>query len=88
MAEYLIARPGKPEEVAGLVLYLALALGVIGIFFGGYSIEQSSFKGWGGASLTGTLFPQKSRFSWAKPNFATIFYKTEARHFLIRTCKI
>src|SRR5687768_4981134 len=32
--------------LGGFVLYFALALGVIGIFFGGYEIKQPAFKAW------------------------------------------
>ncbi len=42
--------------LGGFVLYFALALGVIGIFFGGYEIKQAAFKGWNGGA-TGMLFP-------------------------------
>jgi carbon starvation protein len=43
--------------LGGFVLYTAIALGVIGIFFGGYSIEQPAFKSWDIGGMTGTLFP-------------------------------
>ncbi len=43
--------------LGGFVLYLALAVGVIGIFFGGYDIQQASFKTWNAPGLTGSLFP-------------------------------
>ena len=43
--------------LGGFVLYAALALGVIGIFFGGYEIEQPAFKGFDAGGMTGTLFP-------------------------------
>lgn len=43
--------------LGGFVLYLALAIGTIGIFFGGYSIEQPYFKTWHAPGLTGSLFP-------------------------------
>ena len=43
--------------LGGFVLYTALALGVIGIFFGGYAIEQPTFKSWDVGGMTGTLFP-------------------------------
>ena len=43
--------------LGGFVLYSALAVGLIGVFFGGYSIEQPAFKGWNVGGLTGTLFP-------------------------------
>jgi len=43
--------------LGGFVLYAALALGVIGIFFGGYEIQQPAFKTWDVGGMTGTLFP-------------------------------
>lgn len=43
--------------LGGFILYTALALGVIGIFFGGYAIEQPTFKSWDIGGMTGTLFP-------------------------------
>jgi carbon starvation protein len=43
--------------LGGFVLYFALALGVIGIFFGGYEIRQPAFKGWEAEGATGMLFP-------------------------------
>lgn len=46
--------------LGGFVLYLALALGVFGIFYGGYPIEQDAFKGWNAPNATGataSLFP-------------------------------
>lgn len=43
--------------LGGFVLYLALAIGVIGIFFGGYEIQQDFFKTWNAPGLTGSLFP-------------------------------
>jgi len=43
--------------LGGFVLYTALALGVIGVLFGGYSIEQPAFKGWDAGGATGTLTP-------------------------------
>ena len=43
--------------LGGFVLYSALAVGLVGVFFGGYSIEQPAFKGWDVGGLTGTLFP-------------------------------
>ncbi len=43
--------------LGGFVLYLALALGVIGVFFGGYEIKQAAFKSWDSGSMTGALFP-------------------------------
>ena len=43
--------------LGGFVLYTAIAVGVIGIFFGGYSIEQPAFKSWDIGGMTGMLFP-------------------------------
>jgi carbon starvation protein len=43
--------------LGGFVLYTALAIGVIGVFFGGYSIEQPAFKSFDVGGMTGTLFP-------------------------------
>ncbi|HVR44220.1 MAG TPA: carbon starvation CstA family protein [Thermoanaerobaculia bacterium] len=43
--------------LGGFVLYFALGLGVLGIFFGGYSIEQPAFRSWDVGGMTGTLFP-------------------------------
>lgn len=43
--------------LGGFVLYFALALGVIGIFFGGYEIKQAAFKGFDSGKATGMLFP-------------------------------
>jgi len=43
--------------LGGFVLYFALALGVIGIFFGGYEIQQDAFKGFDSGKATGLLFP-------------------------------
>ncbi len=43
--------------LGGFVLYAALALGVIGIFFGGYEIRQPAFKGWDAAGAPGALYP-------------------------------
>ncbi len=43
--------------LGGFVLYFALALGVIGIFFGGYEIKQEAFKGFDSGNATGLLFP-------------------------------
>ncbi len=42
--------------LGGFVLYIALAVGVVGIFFGGFPIEQPAFRGWESAR-GGTLFP-------------------------------
>jgi len=43
--------------LGGFILYLALAVGIIGVFFGGYEIEQAAFKGWKVTGNTGSLFP-------------------------------
>ena len=43
--------------LGGFVLYLALGLGVIGVLFGGYEIQQPAFKSWNIGGLGGTLFP-------------------------------
>jgi carbon starvation protein len=43
--------------LGGFVLYAALAVGLIGVFFGGYSVEQPAFRGWNVGGLTGALFP-------------------------------
>ncbi len=42
--------------LGGFVLYTALALGVIGILFGGLHVEQPAFRSWDSASA-GPLFP-------------------------------
>jgi carbon starvation protein len=43
--------------LGGFVLYLALAAGTIGLFFGGFSIEQPAFRGFDVGGPTGSLFP-------------------------------
>lgn len=43
--------------LGGFILYFALGLGVIGVLFGGYEIEQPMFKAWDVGGMTGTLFP-------------------------------
>lgn len=43
--------------LGGFILYVVLALGVIGIFFGGYEIKAPSFVSWDKGGLTGPLFP-------------------------------
>ncbi|MEZ5344858.1 MAG: carbon starvation CstA family protein [Pyrinomonadaceae bacterium] len=43
--------------LGGFVLYTALAVGVIGIFFGGYEIRQPMFNSWDIGGMTGALFP-------------------------------
>lgn len=43
--------------LGGYVLYVALALGVVGVLFGGYVIRQPMFKTWDAGGLAGGLFP-------------------------------
>ncbi len=43
--------------LGGFVLYAAIAVGVVGVFFGGYSIEQPAFKSLDVGGMTGMLFP-------------------------------
>ena len=43
--------------LGGFVLYSALALGVVGVLFGGFAIEQPIFRGWNAGGMTGGLFP-------------------------------
>ncbi|MEW6050415.1 MAG: carbon starvation CstA family protein [Candidatus Zixiibacteriota bacterium] len=43
--------------LGGFILFMALGLGVIGIFFGGYEIKQSAFTSWNIEGATGALFP-------------------------------
>ncbi len=43
--------------LGGFVLYSALLLGVIGMLFGGYEVEQPAFRGWDAGKAGGTLFP-------------------------------
>ncbi len=43
--------------LGGFVLYTAIAVGVIGVFFGGYTIQQPAFKGFDVGGMTGMLFP-------------------------------
>ncbi len=43
--------------LGGFVLYAAIGLGLIGIFFGGHEIQQPAFKSWDVGGLSGTLFP-------------------------------
>jgi carbon starvation protein len=52
--QYLLQPRGY---LGGFVLYTALALGVVGMFFGGYAIEQPAFKTWGTGAFDGSLFP-------------------------------
>jgi carbon starvation protein len=45
--------------LGGFVLYMAMAVGIYGIFFGGYEIKQEAFKGFDVATQDGTglLYP-------------------------------
>ena len=43
--------------LGGFVLFFVLGLGVYGIFFGGYAIEQPAFRSWDTGGMTGALFP-------------------------------
>jgi len=43
--------------LGGFVLYTALTAGVIGVLFGGYSVEQPAWKAWNTGTPTGMLFP-------------------------------
>lgn len=43
--------------LGGFVLYTAIAVGVIGVFFGNYEIAQPAFKSFDIGGLTGTMFP-------------------------------
>ena len=43
--------------LGGFVLYSALAVGIIGIFFGSYEIQQPSFKAFDFGGMTGAMFP-------------------------------
>jgi carbon starvation protein len=43
--------------LGGFVLYAALAIGLLGILFGGYEIRQPAFLGFSGDGSIGALFP-------------------------------
>ncbi|MGA9524344.1 MAG: carbon starvation CstA family protein [Myxococcaceae bacterium] len=43
--------------LGGFILYLALAVGVIGMLFGGFEVEAPAFTGWRTPGDTGLLFP-------------------------------
>ncbi|OGR94236.1 MAG: carbon starvation protein CstA [Elusimicrobia bacterium RIFCSPLOWO2_01_FULL_64_13] len=43
--------------LGGFVLYMALAVGLAGIFFGGFEIRQPAFKSWNGPDPADALFP-------------------------------
>jgi carbon starvation protein len=43
--------------LGGFVLYMALAVGLLGMFFGGFPVQQEAFKTWNAPGATGALFP-------------------------------
>lgn len=43
--------------LGGFVLYAALAIGAVGLLFGGYPIKQPAFTVWNAVGETGALFP-------------------------------
>ncbi len=43
--------------LGGFILYTALAIGVMGMLFGGYQIQQPAFKAFDIGGMTGALFP-------------------------------
>jgi carbon starvation protein len=43
--------------LGGFVLYLALAVGVVGMFVGDFPVEQPAWRGFSGPGATGLLFP-------------------------------
>lgn len=43
--------------LGGFILYFAFAIGIIGLFFGGYEIKQPIFTTWEAGGPTGSLFP-------------------------------
>lgn len=43
--------------LGGFILYTALLVGVVGVLFGGYEVQQPAFKGWIAPGATGALFP-------------------------------
>jgi carbon starvation protein len=43
--------------LGGFVLYAALAIGIFGVFFGGYEIKADSFTTFDAGGMTGALFP-------------------------------
>lgn len=43
--------------LGGFILYFALAIGLIGLFFGGYEIQQPAFTGVNIGGATGAMFP-------------------------------
>jgi carbon starvation protein len=43
--------------LGGFILYMALAVGIVGIFFGNFPIQQPAFVGFTASGPTGMLFP-------------------------------
>jgi carbon starvation protein len=43
--------------LGGFILYMALSVGVVGIFFGGFPVQQEAFKTWNAPGPTGALLP-------------------------------
>ncbi len=43
--------------LGGFILFFALGLGIVGMFFGGYEIRQPAFTSWDSGGMTGALFP-------------------------------
>lgn len=43
--------------LGGFVLYIALAVGILGIFLGGFPIQQEAFRTWRAPGVSGALFP-------------------------------
>ena len=43
--------------LGGFVLYMALGVGVLGVFFGGFPVQQEAFKTWRAPGASGALFP-------------------------------
>lgn len=43
--------------LGGCILYLTLFIGLTGIFFGGFQVQQEPFKTWRAPGMTGALFP-------------------------------
>jgi len=43
--------------LGGFVLYLALFVGVVGVLFGGFAVNQPAFTSWQTAAPSGALFP-------------------------------
>ena len=43
--------------LGGFILYIALFVGVVGLFFGHFPIQQQAFVTWEGPGMTGALFP-------------------------------